>query len=76
MTCSRDVKTTRPSATMPSLRIASRMTANACWPRNYFTCSLSRERESDDVAKLAGWVAMKSPESINATRLDLRVRAD
>src|SRR5215472_11613489 len=32
VTCSREVNTTRPSATMPSLRIASRMTANACWP--------------------------------------------
>jgi hypothetical protein len=28
--CSRDVKTTLPSATIPSLRIASRITANAC----------------------------------------------
>ena len=32
MMCSRDVNTTLPSATMPSLRIASRITANACWP--------------------------------------------
>src|SRR5262249_31613157 len=29
---SREVKTTRASATMPSLRIAPRMTANVCWP--------------------------------------------
>ena len=32
MMCSRDVNTTLPIATMPSLLIASRMTANACWP--------------------------------------------
>src|SRR5262249_35044302 len=30
--CSRDVKTTFPSATIPSLRMASRITANACCP--------------------------------------------
>ena len=32
MMCSREVKTTLPTATMPSLRIASRITAKACWP--------------------------------------------
>jgi hypothetical protein len=32
MMCSRDVNTTLPIATIPSLRIASRMTAKACWP--------------------------------------------
>ena len=30
MMCSRDVNTTFPIATMPSLRRVSRMTANAC----------------------------------------------
>jgi hypothetical protein len=40
MMCSRDVNTTLPMATMPSLRIASRITANACCPSPNFQQAL------------------------------------